>query len=177
MRELAALAGRVAALEARLNGVVRHGTVAQVDAEKGLVRIKFGQASEGGGDFLGPWVPYSQLAGAIKAHIPPSVGQQFTQIAPSGDWRQAVAVPMTWSDQNGSPSSAADENVITFGGVTITLKSDSLKIVVDGVSLEISGDGVTIEGGKVSHDGKNIGATHIHGGVDSGPSTTSVPAN
>ena len=34
-----------------------------------------------------------------------------------------------------------------------------------------------ITGGKVTHDGKNIGATHIHGGVVPGGGLTDVPAN
>ena len=37
--------------------------------------------------------------------------------------------------------------------------------------------GVAIEGGKVTHDGKNIGSSHIHGGVVSGGDLTDVPAN
>lgn len=176
MRELAEVAGRVAELERRVFGMMRHGTVAQVDAAKGMVRLKLGE-STAGGDFLGPWVPYSQLAGAIKAHVPPSVGQQMTIMSPSGDLRQAVAVPLTWSDQNESPSSAGDENVVSYGDVTLTLNADSLRIAVGGVSMVISAEGVSITGGRVEHDDKNIGSTHIHGGVVSGPTTTNVPAN
>lgn len=176
MKQIAELVGRVAELERKVFGMMRHGTVAEVDTAKGLMRMKLGEAT-GGGDFLGPWVPYSQLAGAIKAHVPPSVGQQFTMIAPSGDWRQAVAVPMTWSEQNEAPSQAEDENVVTYGDVRLTLKSDSLTVKVGGVTFVVSDDGVTITGGKVTHDGKNIGSTHIHGGVTPGPGTTSVPAN
>ena len=35
----------------------------------------------------------------------------------------------------------------------------------------------TITGGRVTHDGKNIGSSHIHGGVVSGGDLTDVPAN
>ncbi len=167
---------RIAELERRFAGLVRHGTVAEVDAGRGRMRLRFGTAT-GGGDLLGPWVPYSQLAGAIKAHVPPAVGQQFSVIAPSGDWRQAVAVPLTWSDQNQSPSDKDDENVITYGDARITLKADSLAVKIGGVTMTISDDGVAITGGKVTHDGKNIGSTHIHGGVTPGGGTTDVPAN
>ena len=34
-----------------------------------------------------------------------------------------------------------------------------------------------ITGGEVRHNGKNIGDSHIHGGVLSGPSVTGTPAN
>lgn len=176
MRAIIELAARVAELERRFAGMVRHGTVAEVDPSAGRVRVKLGQAT-GGGDLLSPWVPYSQLAGALKAHTPPAVGQQFSILSPSGDWRQAVALPLTWSEGNPSPSGAGDENVVTYGDAKLTLKADSLTVQIGGVSLEISADGVAITGGKVTHNGKNIGSTHIHGGVATGPAKTAPPAN
>ena len=41
MRELVELAARVAELERRFSGVLRHGTVAQVDPEKATLRLTF----------------------------------------------------------------------------------------------------------------------------------------
>lgn len=176
MRDLAAIAGRIADLERRVFGMMRHGTVAEVDPAQSRVRLRLGD-STAGGDFLGPWVPYSQIAGALRAHIPPSVGQQMTLVSPSGDMRQAVAVPLTFSDDIPAPSEAGDQNVITYGDVTLTLQSDRLSVAVGGVSFVISADGVTITGGRVEHDGRNIGSSHIHGGVTPGPGTTGIPAN
>jgi phage baseplate assembly protein gpV len=112
-------------------------------------------------------------------------------MAPNGDWRQAVAMPLTWSQNNASPSQSANENVITYGNVRATLKDDLCKVLVGavafevtgghvkmtagGVTVEISGDGLTINGGRVEHDGKNIGSTHKHGDVESGNDLTGVP--
>jgi len=172
--ELVEVAARVADLERRMAGFARHGTVAELDTSKARVRLNLGE-STAGGDFLSPWVPYAQMAGALKAHIPPAVGQQFTLLAPSGDWAQAVALPLTWSEGNPSPSTAEDENVVTFGDVTITLASGGIKIAAGGVSLELTGGGLAITGGEVKHDGKNIGSTHKHGGVDPGGAKTSEP--
>ncbi len=192
IRELVELASRVAELERRFSGNMRHGTVAEVDAGKQRVRLNFGKDVDGK-PFLSPWVPYAQIAGALKVHTPPSKGQQFTMLSPTGDWQQAVALPMTWSDNNKSPSSAGNENVLTYGNVRATIKDDltqvhvggtefeitsgHVKVKVGGVSVEISGDGVAITGGKVTHNGKNIGSSHIHGGVVSGGDLTDVPAN
>ena len=192
IRELVELASRVAELERRFSGTMRHGTVEEVDSGKQTVRLNFGKDVEGK-PFLSPWVPYAQIAGALKVHTPPSKGQQFTLLSPAGDWQQAVALPMTWSDQNQSPSSNGDENVLTYGNVRATIKDDltqvdvggtvlevtsgRVKITVGGVMVEISGDGVAITGGKVTHDGKNIGSTHIHGGVVPGGGLTDIPAN
>ena len=192
MREVVELAARIAELERRFSGVMRHGTVEEIDAGKQRVRLNFGKDVEGK-PFLSPWVPYAQIAGALKVHTPPSKGQQFTALSPNGDWQQAVALPMTWSDHNKSPSSNGDENVLTYGNITATIKDDLCEVVagaatlrvtsaavtirVGGVILEVSGSGVAITGGKVTHQGKNIGATHIHGGVVSGGDLTDVPAN
>lgn len=192
MREVVELAARIAELERRFSGVMRHGTVEEVDAGKQRVRLKFGKDVDGR-PFLSPWVPYAQLAGALKVHAPPSRGQQFTALSPNGDWQQAVALPMTWSDQNKSPSSNGDENVLTYGNVKATIKDDLTQfhvgstefeitsgrvlIKLGGVTVEITGGGVSITGGRVEHNGKNIGSTHIHGGVVPGEGLSDVPAN
>lgn len=174
MRILAELAARVAELERRLAGVVTHGTVAEVDAAKGRVRLKHGAATEGG-DMLSPWVPYSQVGGALKVHSPPSVGQQFSLISPAGDPQQGFAVPLAFTDKNASPSTAGNENVVTFGDATIKLTGGGLEISVGGVSLRITGSGVEISGGRVEHDGRNIGASHVHPGVYPGVAKTQPP--
>lgn len=166
---------RVAELERRADGMVKQGPVAEVDAAAGTVRIRLGGTDSE--PFLSPPIPYAQFAGALKVHTPPSVGQQMTVISGVGDFRQGLALPMTWSDQNAAPSDKGDENVVTFGDVRIELSGGGLKIMVGGVSVEISGAGLTINGGRVEHDGKNIGSTHIHGGVEPGGATTSGPAN
>lgn len=174
MQELAELAMRVAELERKLAGMVRHGTVAEVDTAQGLVRLKFGTA-DGGGDFLGPWVPYGQTAGAVKAHIPPSVGQQMTVISPSGDWRQSIALPMTWSNENASPGSGADP-VITYGSVRIEVRTDGVKVSVGGASVELTAnafkmlaDLVKAEGASLKHNAKEVGDKHGHETAPPGP--------
>ena len=174
MREMVELALRVAELERRLSDIFRHGTVEQVDAQKQLARIRLGQDAEGK-PFIGPWVPYAQIAGALKLHTPPSVGQQMTMLNPTGDFRQAVALPMTWSDQNPSPSDKQNEHVLTFGSVRIELKGESLKITVGGHSVEISSSGTVFTGGKVEHDGHLIDKAHKHKDTEPGGGTSGVP--
>lgn len=173
MREFAELMGRLAELERRMSQMIRGGTVDEVDAANGCVRLKIGSGT--GGDLRSPWISYSQTGGALKAHVPPSIGQQMTIFSPSGSFDQAIALPMGFSDANPSPSGAGDQNVITFGSATITLTGDGLTIAVGGVTLAISGGGVAITGGDVTHNGKDIGDTHKHGGVIPGGAQTDVP--
>jgi hypothetical protein len=115
----------------------------------------------------------------------------MSTLSPSGDWMQAVALPMHWSNQNPSPSQNGDENVLTYGnvratikddlvqvkvgGLTIDITSDSTKITIGGVTHDISGDGVFTDGGRIDHEGKNIGKDHKHQDVEPGPSLTGVP--
>ena len=177
IRELVELAARIAELERRFSGMMRHGTVTEVDTNTQRIRLDFGPAHGTSGRFLSPWIPYAQFSGALRVHTPPSVGQQFTAMSPNGDFQQAVAVPLTHSSANPSPSTAANQNVVRFGDVTLTLAEDSLEVAVGGVRFKVDGANVEITGGQVRHNGKNIGDSHIHSGVLSGPSVTGAPAN
>lgn len=164
MQEIVELVARVADLERRFSGAMKHGTVAEVDPEKGLVRMKLGTATSGG-DFLGPWVPYGQIAGALKVHTPPSVGQQMTMMSPTGDMRQSVALPMTWSNQNASPSKAGNEHHLTFGSVHITVSGDAVhvetgaEVIVKSPDVLVEADNVSLggrEGQKVARVGDRV---------------------
>lgn len=185
MSPLLELSNRLSRIEARLAGMVRHGPVKEVNAAEGWVRLDLG------GGLLSPKLPYAQVAGGLKIHAPPTEGQQMTAIAPGGDPTQAIALPMTWSDANASPSESGEENVLTYGSVRIELRGDEILATVGGASLRMESDAVTISiggvswtlsgsgeqttGGQVKHNSKNIGDTHRHGDVMPGPAPTGVP--
>jgi phage gp45-like len=46
-----------------------------------------------------------------------------------------------------------------------------------GCSLTITKDGFAFSSGKISHDGKDVGKDHTHGGVVSGSATSGAPNN
>jgi len=165
IRELVELAARVADLERRIAGVMRHGTVAEVDPAKQRVRIDMGPAHGGDGRFLSPWLPYSQFSGALRLHTPPTVGQQLTVMSPTGDFQQAVAVPLTHHSANPSPSSAGDENVMTYGNVRMTLKDDLVMVDVGGslfrmtaaeIALMTNGSAIVLDASGVKINGARI---------------------
>lgn len=172
--EFIKLAQRVTDLERRVKGMCRYGTVENVDPSAGTVRLKFGEDSDGN-PYLSAPIPYAQTAGALKVHNPPSPGQQMVAISPDGDLKQAVAQPMGFSDENGSPSSAGDMHVLTFGDVTAQLSSSGFSVSVDSVSVLIDGSGFHVVGGDVDHNGTDIGETHTHSGVTPGPARTGDP--
>jgi phage baseplate assembly protein gpV len=147
VRELVELVSRVAELERRFAGVMRHGTVAEVDPERQRVRLDMGPAHGGEGRFLSPWVPYAQFSGALRVHTPPTVGQQLTAMSPSGDFQQAVALPLTHHTGNPSPSTAGDENVVTYGNVSMTLADDLVRVDVGGTLFELTSAKITLSTG------------------------------
>lgn len=144
---LAEIVRRTAEIERRFDGMVKQGPVAEVDPKAGTVRVRYGGTDEE--PFLSPPIPYAQIAGGLKVHAPPTVGQQMTVLSGSGDFRQGLAVPMTWSDANKSPSEKGDENVLTFGSLTIEARGNELVIKVprlfvecDGTTFELTGGGL-----------------------------------
>ena len=111
----------------------------------------------------------------------------MTMVAAGGDPRQAIAVPMTWSTANPSPSDAASEHVATFGDFRLELRGGEVVISVPrlaldcgGSTFELSGDGLAlaaataITGAALTHNGHDVGDSHVHtavapGGALSGP--------
>jgi phage baseplate assembly protein V len=177
--QIESLVHRVAALERLARGNCRQGTVAQVDPAAGTVRLRFGGNEHG--DYLSAPIPYAQTAGAMRIHSPPSVGQQMMTMAPGGDLRQAIAMPLGFSSATPSPSGAGNQHVMTFGSATLTLSAGSLTIKIGGSTVVIDASGLTVNGnlvvagGGVTNNGKDIGSTHTHGGIRSGGSSTSPP--
>lgn len=138
----------LAAIKRRQDGQITQGTVHEVDPKAGTVRIKSGEDADGN-PFLTPPIPYAQFMGALKVHTPPSKGQQMTVLNVAGDFSQGLAVPMTQSDANKSPSEKGDENVATFGGFKAELRGDELiitvpklKIVCGGTTFELTSGGL-----------------------------------
>lgn len=240
MSEFAELWKELANIKQTMARTFVEGTVEEVDPKAQTARLKIGEDSDGK-PILGPSVAYSQYAGAFKGHIPVSKGQQMTMIAPGGDWRRATLWPMTFSDENKSPSEKGDENVITYGDFKVVIKKDDITVTVGdkvhfslnkdsgaklkidgtehtwtkdgikaktgeveheitkskveqkvgsakhewtgaaftetigGTASKLSGSGVDVTGGKLTHDGRNIGSGHVHAGVQPGLGRSQQP--
>ena len=86
-------------------------------------------------------------------------------MSPSGDFQQAVAVPLTHHEGNPSPSTAGDENVITYGNVRMTLADDLARVDVGGsilkmtaaeITLSTNGSNIVLNAGGVTINGARI---------------------
>jgi hypothetical protein len=167
---------RLAELERRVGSQGRTGVVTQVDAARGLARV---QLTQGDAPMLTGWIPWAEpAAGANKTHNPPSVGQQVELTSESGDLHDATIQGSLNSASNGRPSGAGDEFVLLSVGATsikATGGGSAIVFTVGGYSLTLTAAGAVNAGGALSHNGKDIGDTHTHKGVKSGPSSTGTP--
>lgn len=178
---LRAIFERLQEIERRSAGAQWTGKVKQVDAEKHTIRMVLGK-DEDGNEVLSPWLPVSQVAGKLKIHSMPSVGQVVTGRAEGGDLEQAVIDPYHWTDENPSPSNDEDEHVLTLGSVRVTLTDGGIKAEVGGTSVELTGgelkmhsDTIAATGTTMTHNSKRIDSQHRHKDVMAGPDTTGFP--
>lgn len=134
---------RVTEIERRIRGQSRTGVIEEVDAEKGLARVKL---QEGEKPFLTGWLPWEEsAAGANKTHIPPSQGQQVKVVSESGDLTDATIQASINSDDNQRPSQKGDEYVLaSVGAASITISDGG-----DTMVLSVGSSSITLTDGNI----------------------------
>lgn len=65
--------------------------------------------------------------------------------------------------------------VISSSGSSIEMKEDEIKLKVGSTELVINSSGITFAAATMTNNGTNIGSSHVHGGVATGPNTTGGP--
>lgn len=142
----AELAARISQLEHRLANLIVPGRVTDVDADAKRVRMEIGTPDA---PCKSPWVRYGQIAGKLKVHTLPTVGQQMTLFNASGDLEQGLAMPLGWSNDNAAPGDD-DKPVVTFGSVRVEIEDEAVVVDIGDFSLRAAADGLTVSiGGKV----------------------------
>jgi phage baseplate assembly protein V len=195
--QLADVYRRLGEIERRARNRKRTGKVAEVDYKKGLARVEISKPN--GKAFIGPWMPWKEVAaGGIKSHIPPTVGEQVDVVSESGDLTDGVIDMSTPSNANPRPHDGP-EAVVTRGNSRVMISDNSFDFKTDNVNVEtgttnlksptiniegnirlkgnlfVEGE-TSLTGGAISHNGKNIGDTHVHLDVEPGPSHSGPPA-
>lgn len=173
-RVLRQLLERMVEGERRSAAQEMRGKVTDVDTAKARARIQLGM-NDDGEPVKSPWLPYKQIAGALKIHQPPTVGETMTLRSASGDVEQGVLEAFHWSDDNPANSTDAQSNVMTFGDCKVTIGTSSIDVEVGDVKASFSGSGFEVTGGTIKHNAKDIGDTHKHGGVVEGGQITEPP--
>ncbi|WP_052700073.1 hypothetical protein [Methylocucumis oryzae] len=72
-----------------------------------------------------------------------------------------------------NPSAGNEVDWRRFHHANIELTADNV-LKLNAATIELHGD-VAISGGELTHEGKNVGATHTHSGVDTGAGNTGEP--
>ncbi len=192
--------GRIDALQAEVQ-ILRHlienmhrpGTVTDVDysdATKPRVRIQIGTDDQGQ-PVKSPWLPVASFAGEMARHHPVTKGQQMMMHAPDGNHENGYLVPYSFSQKIPSPSTDAASYVDKFGQYTHTIEktsvetdvgnlkvthsTDSLLFDMDGTTFAFSKSGLVVNGGTLSHNGLDIGSTHLHTEVVHGSDLSGPP--
>lgn len=139
----------------RLANVLMVGTIASIDNASGRASVRIG-------DLLTPPIPVMQLrSGTIRMHWMPSVGEQITIAAPSGDLARAFVMGALPIDGN-MVAPDAESPTMDLGGGTLRVIGN---LFVDG-NVEVTGD--------VTASGVSL-VDHTHGGVQSGGANTKEP--
>lgn len=91
-------------------------------------------------------------------------------------FQDGVFMPDAMSNGD-APAGEGDRVVIgaNGGSAYLSFDEDGLYFTAPGVTVTITGAGLSVTGGMVTHNGTNIGDTHVHGGVEPGGSNTAVP--
>lgn len=140
VRIILGLQADIAALKRMVAGNLRFGTVKSVDTDKKHVQLML--LNDQGQEFLSPWRPWGEIAGEEKSWRPPTEGQQMMLVAPRGDMRQAVALPLTYSDDNEAPSSDADARILAaFGGGKLLFDGGGDRVELSANRVDLGGGG------------------------------------
>lgn len=189
LRRLEALEYHVADIKRRQSNFIRPGVVVSFDPKTNTTVADIGTSEEPCQTHA---VPLFTHAGSGKSWRPLKKGQQITLLCPDGDLSNAIALPGGFHDKNPAPSSSADEDIeaqrgnarlrttdaaafLECGGAHVEVEAGKITLTAGGVSVVVSGGGVAIQGGAVAHDGHDIGKTHVHTEVMSGPGLSGPP--
>lgn len=152
--EILQLLSRIAEVERKLDSMFRHGPVQERRKIDGrwFVRLKIGGTEQE--PFLSPWIPYSSANGGpegLNVHRVPAKGEQLTMLSPAGDFRQAVAVSLFWSDNHPAPSDKAEALVVTHPLFRLEIENGVLTIECERLNLVgRDGSGISMIDGKLT---------------------------
>lgn len=175
--ELVGMKADLEMLKTAFGNALKIGPVEVIDADKGY-RLRLGGSDED--PHLSPFYPHPETG---KSSVPLKKGQIVGVINPSGDPRQGLVFRGGYSDANPSPNDDMDANVFDDAGVRLSIAGGVLRIeadaafevVIGGTTHRITSAGIATAGGRIEHDGRNIGSTHRHGGVEPGSGDTAEP--
>lgn len=115
-------------------------TIADVDHEKQLIKVKVGDGESG-------WV---EVSGSKSSWTAPEVDQPVIMLNPCGDLDQGIAINGGYSEAHPSPSTEGGafvekrgSSIITIKDGEVTIKSDTINVIAPEITLK--GTNVTVD--------------------------------
>ncbi|GAA4666962.1 baseplate assembly protein [Bartonella pachyuromydis] len=180
---------RLDALERCLANQHMMGRVAQIDGHR--VRVKLSCEGANGQAVLSPWLQAQEAAGAVSSNMPLNIGDPVRLLNPHGEIGSAsLVVRDSYSDDAQNPARSPQELALCYAGCALRMTKDELILSHGENQIRLSAQGlmlchqstrveltdcVQIQAEDLKHNQKSVGASHKHGGVKMGPSTTSSP--
>ncbi|SFR79764.1 phage baseplate assembly protein V [Sphingomonas jatrophae] len=176
-------------LQRLIGDICRLGTVASIDLAAGTCCVKIG-------DILTNDLPWAAArAGAIRAWLPPSVGEQVIVFSPEGDTEAGIVLGGIFSDARPAPASEAIALLLFDDGASISYDPAGHRLDVTlpaGATATIAAPGgITLDGpvhitGALTTDDKATFAgdvkgagislkDHVHGQVQAGSAKSGKP--
>ncbi|WP_273760197.1 baseplate assembly protein [Bartonella sp. ML70XJBT.G] len=180
---------RLDALERCLANQHMMGRVAQIDGHR--VRVKLSCEGANGQAVLSPWLQAQEAAGAVSSNMPLNIGDPVRLLNPYGEIGSAsLVVRDSYSEDAQNPARSPQELALCYAGGALRMTKDELILSHGENQIRLSAQGlmlchqstrveltdwVQIQAEDLKHNQKSVGASHKHGGVKMGPSTTSSP--
>lgn len=173
---IARLVNRITQLETivsrqgmRINNIMREARVLEVDPHSGLAIV------DAQGVISKP-IPWLQQAGDIVDWEPPAKDQRMMMFSPNGDIGRAFLLPGGFTEAVGQPYDQGAMFGRQIGGTKLSGSASGYMVETQTFTIKanvvIQGD-VDISGGRLTHNGVNVGSTHTHpesiGTVTGGP--------
>jgi phage baseplate assembly protein V len=164
---------------------IKFGTVHEADYARARLRVLIGDEDDPDGHLITGWLPMPGARARNDTDWHPlEVGERVAVLSESGETQNGVVIPAgVYCDENPANGDKAGLWRKTFqdGGVveydrdsgeflvdavtkatikvedsTVVVDASSITLTVGGVTLTVSDAGVAIQGGQVTHNGKNI---------------------
>jgi len=171
------LYSRLGEIERRARNRKRTGTIEEGPDEQGRYRVKISEKD--GQPFLTGWIrPKTLGAGGIKIDAVHTKGEQVDVVSENGDMTDATIDLSTYSSANERENTGNAALHIKTGGTTLEVTGEGVTLIAGTITLKgaVKIDGpVEITGTTLTHNGLNVGSTHVHGGISPGGSDTLTP--
>lgn len=166
--QIAFLSYKIAELERRARNRRRPGSIAEIDHDKGLYKVKLSE--QDGKPYLTGWInPRQAGAAGVKIDVLLYEGENVDVISESGDLTDAQIDLSTYSEKNGRENDGTPLHIKVDGDAKLIAGKFIIQAAVDITGdVKISG-AFNVEGSSFTHNGKNVGSDHGHETAPPGP--------